>query len=339
MHFQLIFMAFFLCFASCKTPVEVSSNSVPAAPELQVETTTKNVYANDFDNFYSKLKGMNLVFFGENHLNPLYGRIFQSFLTYVEQQIPEHVGVIGLEIPSLYQKRIDSFLESGDERILFNHKSDPDAEILRGHLGQESKQAMLDLFRSVRALNAKRSPNRKMRIVALDQRPATNESYRSWLKHNFASPAYFEWAMQREKHMWNILQSALKSAQSQNQMVFVWTEAEHAQKSGAWQITHATGKKILDIKWLATSATENGQKVTSVLFSKLSDECPDKIQHLLKEQASVHPRLLDLQNTEFGNITDFQCSQPFFKGLDVEFMPKNNAAKSLFDFYWFLPQN
>lgn len=268
-----------------------------------------------------------VLLLGEEHRNFLQARRLVTLLEAVEASTPGRIGLIGLEVFSRYQDRIDMFLQSGDEQLLRNT---PDEEALRGHKGEEEiTKNFLEIYRTVRAINGQRKNLPPIRIIAMDSAPA-EATFRTWWRSS-GKLERSRWVVSRDEAMADRIEKALLDVKSARQMAIIFVGSAHIQRSGKVILGIPPAK--IEVEWFGTRIA----KKFDLLAINLNDphnDCVDVIEAWMLNQRNeaASETLIDLRRDSLGRVAAFRCNDEF--PLPFQFVPRLYVARDHYDLYW-----
>ena len=298
--------------------------------------------------FASVASKTNILILGDAHQNQRIAADFKRILEAIELQSPGRLNAIGLEVFSVYQSLIDGYLASSgseaDEKVILDT---PDREALRGSrdkidpITQErspvTSQLMLDIYRTVFAINRSRPVSNKIHIVALDSRPETELTFREFQKNPLAM---LRWAFSRDAAMFENLKTSVAQAVERDQLVAVLIGSAHAQRSGLWRwsLPPSIPSSFTPgpTKWLATRLAESFPKVTTADQIQPGSECADEIELRLRARGVATPLVIDLKASELGSIEAY-ARRCFPEGIQVKDDPVTYRARDHYDYYTYYP--
>lgn len=280
------------------------------------------MFRQDLNYLIQEIKKSEIVLIGEEHQNPQHAKMFISLLERLEKTYPDLINVIGLEIFDIYQSNIDRYLASGNENYLIET---PDSEAIRGHRKNEQiKENFLEIFRHIFKINSRRSIENKIKVVAVDNKPDPNMTWRDWVqKHSLED--LIRWGATRDENMFDLFKPVLHSLRQSKKLAIIFIGSGHIQKSGSIKLENG-----INIKWLGTRLREEFSNILSVNQNDPSNDCIDLFEIKLKQKNNI---LLNLQNSSWGNLKNFRCKNEF--PISYEFLPENYLAKDHYDFYWY----
>jgi hypothetical protein len=286
-----------------------------------------------------------ILVLGESHRNLRIVKNFNQILKDFEDKYPGQLGLVGLEVFSVYQPEVERFLETdGPEAddILINT---PDREALRGtrdELGPDGRKNIvsplfLDVYKTIKAINSKRASANKIRIIAVDRHPPEDTTFRDYQKNHWEDGKLAEWGAGRDEHMFEQLQGPLRTLPNGMSAV-IYIGSAHAQHSGMEIVTIPKGVDIkgpLRIKWLATRLVEGfpDAKVVSAEQIAPGNALCEDIEAKLSADGLSEPMAFDLRSSPLGEMVDFRCKEFPIDRSTVAFDPPEYKAKEHFDFY------